>query len=121
MTTLDVGNKLVALCREGKNAEAMKTLYDPNIVSVEAMAPPGGKPESTGIAACEEKGKMWREAHEIHAARAEGPFPNGDRFAVFFSYDVTPRATGKRTTIQEVAVYAVKGDRIVREEFFYQM
>jgi len=121
MSTLDVGKKLVALCREGKNAEAMQTLYDPNIVSVEAMAAPGGSAESTGIAACLERGKMWREAHEIHSARAEGPFPNGDRFAVFFSYDVTPKATGKRMTLNEVAVYSVKGGKIIREEFFYAM
>jgi len=121
MSTLEVGKKLVALCREGKNAEAMQTLYDPNIVSVEAMSMPGGSPESTGVAACLEKGKMWREGHEIHSAHVEGPFPNDDRFAVFFTYDVTPKATGKRMTMNEVAVYTVKGGKIVREEFYYEM
>ena len=36
MTTLEVGKKLVELCKQGKNQEAMDTLYAPDIVSVEA-------------------------------------------------------------------------------------
>jgi hypothetical protein len=32
---------------------------------------------------------------------------------------VTPKATGKRASLQEVAVYTVNGeDKITREEFF---
>jgi hypothetical protein len=35
MTPLEVGKKLVELCNQGKNHEAMETLYAPDIVSVE--------------------------------------------------------------------------------------
>jgi len=121
MTTLDIGNKLVALVRAGQGQEAIETLYAADIVSVEAMAPPGGSRETTGVAACLAKGKHWREANELHGAKVEGPFPHGDRFAAVLTYDITPRASGKRTTLAEVAVYTVKNDKIVREEFFYQM
>jgi hypothetical protein len=38
---------------------------------------------------------------------------------VFFTLDVTPKATGKRTALEEVAVYTVKNDKITREQFFY--
>jgi ketosteroid isomerase-like protein len=121
MNALDVGKKLVALCREGKNHEAMESLYAPDIVSIEAMSPPGGSAESKGLAACFEKGKMWEAGHQIHSARTEGPFPNGDRFAVFFSYDVTQKASGRRFTMDEVGLYTVRDGKIVREEFFYSM
>jgi hypothetical protein len=121
MTTLEVGKKLVGLVREGKSTEAIQTLYDPNIKSVEALAPPGGQKEINGLQACLAKSKQWQEAHEVHSAKAEGPFPHDERFAVFFSFDVTPRATGKRMTMDEVALYTVRNGKIVAEEFFYGM
>jgi hypothetical protein len=121
MTTIEVGKKLVALVREGKSTEAIQTLYDPKIISVEAGLAASGPQQSTGIPACLERGKMWREANEVHSATVEGPFPNGDRFAVFLGYEVTPRATGKRGKIEEIGVYTVRDGKITREEFFYSM
>ena len=44
-----LGRKLVALCREGKNLEAIDQLYASHVVSVEAVAPPGGEREAVGI------------------------------------------------------------------------
>jgi hypothetical protein len=40
MTTLDIANKLVEFCRQGKTEEA-KVLYSPDAISVEPGAPPG--------------------------------------------------------------------------------
>ena len=58
------------------------------------------------------------------AAQGSGPFFNGanpDQFTVFFTLDVTPKATGKRITLEEVAIYTVnKRDQITREQFFYE-
>lgn len=121
MTVLEIGTKLVELVNANKNHEAMETLYHPNIVSVEAGAPPGQSPEVKGLGACLEKGKQFQQRMEVHAGTAEGPYPNGNRFAVFFDYDVTPRAGGPRFHMKEVALYTVEGDKIVREEFFYKM
>ena len=121
MTTLEVGNKLVELVRAGKNAEAMETLYDKDIISVEAGAPGGGPTESKGVGACIEKGQQFRSNHEVHAANADGPFPHDDKFAVFFSYDVTQKDSKQRFKMEEVAVYTVKNGKIVREEFYYSM
>ena len=39
MTTLEIANKLVELCRQGKHREA-KALYAEDAVSVEAFTPP---------------------------------------------------------------------------------
>lgn len=121
MNSTEIGKKLVAMCREGKFEEAMKALYDKNIVSVEAMAPPGGSKEVKSLDACLGKAKHFNETTEVHSARVEGPFPNGDRFAVFFDFDVTHKEQNQRGKMTEVAVYTVKDGKIVHEEFFYTM
>ena len=122
MDALEVGKKLVELCKLGKNHEAMEVLYSPDIVSVEAGAPPGQSPESRGIAAIKGKSAWWNDNHIIHSAEALGPFPHGDRFAVHFTYDITAKHMGnKRMVMDEMALYTVKDGKIVREEFFYTM
>ena len=44
MTTMEIAKKLVDLCRQGKNAEALDTLFADDVVSVEAGVPPGMEP-----------------------------------------------------------------------------
>jgi hypothetical protein len=119
MTTLEVGNKLVALCREGKDNVVLDTLYAPDVVSVEAADMPSMPREQKGLAACHAKAKWWQDNNEVHSVKVDGPFPHGDRFAVRFSYDITRKADKKRTKMDEIALYTVKNDKIVREEFFY--
>jgi hypothetical protein len=121
MTSKEIGNQLVELCRAGKNDDAIKSLYAKDIVSIEAGAPPGQQRETKGLDACLEKSKHWSAAHEVHSASVEGPFPHDDRFTVMFEYDITRRAEKKRFKMKEVALYTVKNDKIVREEFFYSM
>lgn len=121
MTTMEVGKKLVELCRQGKNDEAIQSLYAKDIVSVEAGAPPGQSPETKGLEAVIAKSKWWADNHEVHSAACDGPFPNGDRFIVRFTYDITQKATGNRIKMDEGALFTVKDDKIVREEFFYAM
>jgi ketosteroid isomerase-like protein len=123
-TVKEIGEKLVALCREGRNKEALETLSSPNVVSVEAQGSPQMPAVMEGMAAVRGKGEWWESNHEIHRAEAKGPFPNGDRFAVIFNYEVTPKIgpmAGRRIEMEEVALYTVKDGKIVREEFFYSM
>jgi len=122
--TLSVGKKLVELCREGKNSEAIETLYSPEIVSIEATGSPSMPARIEGLDAVKGKNEWWEKNHEIHDAQAEGPWPNGDRFIVRFKYDITSKAgpmAGKRMTLDETALYTVKGGKITQEEFFYDM
>jgi hypothetical protein len=119
-----IGKKLVEFCRNGLNLEAISSLYSPDIVSVEPMGGPDMPPETRGVQGVVAKNKWWYDNHEIHHAAAEGPFPHGDRFAVIFHYEITPKAgprSGQRAKFSEVALYAVKGGKIIREEFFYDM
>lgn len=118
MNTLDIANKLVDLCRQGKNAEA-KALYAEHAVSVEAIAMPGASQESKGLAAIKAKGDWWRDNHEVHSAALSGPWPNGDRFIVGFQYDVTNKPSGQRMKMDEVGLFTVENGKIVREEYFY--
>lgn len=121
MTTLEIGKELVALCIQGKNCEAIDRFYAPNIESVEAVAMPGMGQTQKGIEAIKGKNQWWRDNHEVHGGVAEGPFPHGDRFIVRFKYDVTPKHTGKRMTMEEMGLFTVQNGKVVKEEFFYTM
>jgi hypothetical protein len=66
--------------------------------------------------ACE----VWQSNNTIHGEKVRGPFFNGSgQFAVHFTFDVTRKATGQRFTIEEVGLYTDQGDKITREQFFY--
>jgi hypothetical protein len=121
MTTQEIADAVVSLCSQGKFEEAMKSLYSPDIVSIEAGAPPGGSRESVGIAAVAAKGQWWAENHEVHSVTVKGPLVAGSHFSVMFALDVTFKPQSKRFTMEEIAVYKVADGRIVWEEFFYSM
>jgi SnoaL-like protein len=121
MTTQEVGQKLVKLCSEGKFAEASETLYSPDIVSIEAAAPPGGSRETKGLAGVKAKGEWWVANHEVHSSTVEGPLVAGSHFAVAFKFDVTFKPQAKRFKMEEIGVYKVADGKVVYEEFFYNM
>ena len=117
MSIQNVAKKFVELCRAGKNFDVMETLYDPKIVSVE-----GDGKETAGQRPVIQKSKDWVADKTFNGETVAGPFFNGanpDQFVVYFTLDVTPKATGKRITLEEVGVYTVKNDKITREQFFY--
>lgn len=123
-STLEVGKRLVELCKKGKHMEAINTLYGPKIVSIEAHSSPAMPARMEGIDAVRGKAEWWEKNHEVHGGNAEGPWPHGDRFIVRFTYDVTAKAgpmAGKRMKLDEAALYTVKDGKVVQEEFFYAM
>ena len=120
MSASEVGKKLVALCREGKNMEAVDTLYSEDIVSVEAAAPPGMDRVSNGIDAVRGKNTWWFENHDVHSVEVDGPYPHDDRFAVRFKFDATHKPSGQRQVLDEVGLFTIRDGKVVREEFFYQ-
>ena len=117
MSVRTVAGKFVELCRQGKNFDVMRGLYAPDIVSVEN----DGR-ETAGQNPVIKKSEDWVSDKTFNGETVAGPFFNGanpDQFAVFFTLDVTPKATGKRISLEEVGVYTVKNDKITREQFFY--
>ena len=124
MTTQEVANQLVALCRAGRNIEAVEMLLSPDVVSVEAMGDETMPAVMNGRDAIRGKNEWWVNNHKVHSSRVKGPYPNGDRFAVIFDFEVTPAVgpmAGKRMRMEEVAVYTVADGKVAREEFFYDM
>lgn len=121
MTTQEVASKLVSLCSQGKFDEATEALYSPDIVSVEAEAPPGMSRESKGIEAIKAKGDWWVANHDVHSVTVEGPLVAGSHFSVAFKMDVTFKPESKRFVMEEIALYKVVDGKIVYEEFFYNM
>ena len=99
--------------------EAIQSLYSQDIVSVEAMPMPNGTREMTGLPTVIGKAQWWMSEHEVHSALVEGPLVSDTRFCVRFKYDVTNKPSGRRMTMDELAVYQVKDGKVVREEFFY--
>ncbi len=121
-STLDIGNRLADLCRQGKNLDAIDTLYAGDVVSVEAQSGGPFPARMQGIEAVRGKNQWWLDNHEIHEGEINGPFPHGDRFIILMKYDVTPKVgptAGQRAVFQEAGLYTVRDGKIVQEEFFY--
>ena len=121
MTTEEVANALVKFCSEGKLDEAINALYSPDIVSVEAGAPPGESREAKGLPAVKAKTDFWTANHDIHSFVVEGPLVAGSHFSVVFKIDVTFKPQNRRFQLEEIAVYKAADGKIVYEEFFYNM
>ena len=119
MNTQEIGKRYVSLCQQGKADTCLDELYAKNAVSVEAVPPPGMERTAKGLDAIRAKGKGWQESHVVHSAEVTGPFPNDNRFAVHFVFDVTDKPTGQRMTMDEVGLFTIEDGKITREEFFY--
>ena len=114
---------LVGHCKNGTEAEGLKTLYAPDAKSVEAADFSGAGAEVQGVEAIAGKHAWWADNFEVHGGSVEGPMYHGeDRFAVIFEIDATEKASGKRNTSKEVAIYTVNDDgKIAMEEFYYNV
>ncbi|QIL39398.1 nuclear transport factor 2 family protein [Pedobacter sp. HDW13] len=119
MTTQEVADQLVQLCREGKNDQAIDELYADDIVSRE---PKGSPMELTeGKAAVKDKTLRWEESvQEIHSATCTDPIVAEHHFSIVMDIDATYKEHG-RMKMSEIAVYEVKDGKIVADEFFYRM
>ena len=120
MSTQEIANRYVALCKEGRFHACLDELFSADAVSVEAAGPPGADLVASGLPAIRAKGEWWYNNHEVHKGEVFGPYPNGDRFAVRFAFDITHKPTGKRMQMDEVGLFTVENGKISREEFFYQ-
>lgn len=121
MTNVQIGRKLVDLCNAGKGLEAVDTLYDEKIVSIEAQGSDEMPARSEGIEAVRGKNNWWYDHHEVHSGKAVGPFcgHRDDQFAALFETDVTDKTSGNRLQLTEVALYTVRAGKVVQEEFLY--
>lgn len=120
-STTAIAQELVALCREGRNFDAISKFYSPKIVSVEPVGSENMPAEMTGIDAVRQKNQWWFDNNEVHKAVTTGPFVGEGQFAVQYDWETTFKPTGQRMKMAEMALYTVKDGKIVREEFFYNV
>lgn len=118
MNTFEIGNKLVDLCKQGKNMEAIEQLYAQDIVSVEPNSTADMPAQTQGIEAIRDKNKWFDETYDINNIEVLGPYPHGDQFTVYFKFDATEKKGAQKVTMDEIALYTTKNGKIVKEEFF---
>jgi limonene-1,2-epoxide hydrolase len=118
MTTTEVANALVALCRESKIDEVQATLFADNAVSIEADESMGPK-EVEGLEAIKAKSIQFQAGVEaFHGATISEPIVADNYFSISWSMDVTMKGQ-ERMTMEEICVYKVEDGKIVLEQFFY--
>ncbi|MEM9340018.1 MAG: nuclear transport factor 2 family protein [Bacteroidota bacterium] len=118
MTTEEVANQLVQLCREGKFDQVYQELFSPDIVSVE----PEGNPTGTvrGMEALKIKGEKWNEmVEEMMASEISDPIVAADHFSCAWKSKVKFKGMEEIVDVDEISVYKVEGGKIVLEQFFY--
>lgn len=123
MSTQQIANRLVELCRTGKGDQAQDELYSKDAVSIEmeGMEAPGMPTVAKGIDAIREKGRQFNASiEEVHGGTVGDPIVMGNWFAVTMTMDATFKGRG-RMNMEEICVYQVKDGKIVREQFFYDV
>lgn len=123
MSAVEVGTKLVELCKDGKGLEAIDTLYAPNVVSIEGQGTEEMPARIEGFDAVRGKSVWWYDNHEVHSLGVAGPFcgHRADQFVVQFDLDVTNKKSGEPLKMSEVGIYTVADGKVVQEEFLYQV
>jgi hypothetical protein len=118
MSTQEIANRLVELCRQGNWEGAQVELFSSD---AESMEPPHsqGLQSVKGLDAIKEKGHQFQNMVEAtHGGYVSDPVIAGNRFAVAMGADVTMKGQG-RMNMEEIAVYDVKDGKIVREQFIF--
>lgn len=117
MTTEQIAERLVALCRKGQNALAQVELYDDDIESIESIKTRLRR--TKGIKKVQRKTAMFFEmAQKIHEYEISDPLIAGNYFSLKMYIDVTLRGVG-RVVLEELCVYHTKNGKIIKEEFYY--
>lgn len=117
MTTQEVANRLVELCRQSLYMEAAIELYSEDIISIEPDGAP--HPRVQGMEAIAKKGEAWREMmHEILSSEISDPLVAENFFSVAMKSKVRMKDDSV-IDMQEICVYQVVGGKVVEEQFFY--
>ena len=117
MTTQQVADRLVELCRQGEIFKAQDELYADDIVCIEPAHSPA--PRTEGKEAVIAKGKMFASMmEERHGGSFSDPQVGGRYFTMAGVIDATMKGMG-RQKLEEVCLYEVKDGKIVYEQFFY--
>ena len=117
MTTQQIADRLVALCREQKWETAQKELFAPDAVSLEPYATPGFAQETKGLPAIIQKGHTFVSMVEkVHSISVSDPLVANESFACTMKMDMVMKGQG-RMNMAELCIYKVKDGKIISEQF----
>ncbi|HVV07445.1 MAG TPA: nuclear transport factor 2 family protein [Puia sp.] len=117
MTTKEIANRLVEICRQGDWEKAQKELFAKDAVSIEPYSTSDFGKETKGLDAILEKGRKWSSmVEEYHDMKVSEPLLADNSFAVTMHMAVTMKGKGKMD-MTELCVYQVKDGKIVSESF----
>lgn len=119
MSTQEVADKLVSLCREGKYVEAYD-LYADDAVSIEMAGMPGDE-VTMGKENIVNAYNEWAESiEEMHDGSVGDPIVAANHFVVPMSMDATFKEQG-RWAMEELCMYQVEGGKIQKAQYFYEV
>ncbi len=117
MTTKEIAERLVALCRQGQFETAQKELFATDAIGIEPYATPAFARETKGLNALIEKGhKFTALIEQVHSITVSDPLVAGSSFACAMQLDVTIKGHG-RMNLNELCIYEIKDGKIISEQF----
>jgi hypothetical protein len=118
MTTKEVANRLVQMCRDGKVEEAKLELFTEETLSIEPAE--GVLPKETkGLKAIQKKAELFISlVEEFYGSTITDPFIAGDYFSIGWISDLQMKGQ-QRQINSEICLYRVKDGKIISEQFFY--
>jgi len=119
MTTQEVANQLVSLCREGKFEEVLEKLYSTDVESIE---PEGSifPNHVKGLSALLDKGKQWEEMiAQVHSSEVSDPLVAENFFSITMKTKVTLTGMSEPINMDELCIYRVENGKVLLEQFFY--
>ncbi len=115
MTTRQIAERLVLLCRAGQFVAAIRELYASDVCQSENGAAPG-----TGRDHLAQACQAWLDSRILHGMDLLGMHVADDSFVLELRYDVTPHATNERLQWCEAGVYRVADGKISDVRFYYK-
>lgn len=118
MTTNQIANRLVELCRKGEFETAQKELFANDAISIEPHSTPAFEKETRGLKAIMEKGQKWNDmVQSVNKLEVSDPIVASSSFACTMNMDVTMK-NKERMDMTELCAYQVKDGKIVAEQFY---
>jgi ketosteroid isomerase-like protein len=116
-STTEVANRLIELCRQGKNLDAVQELYADNILSLEPKGAMNERTEGKAAVTAKETGFVSM-IEEVHSSEVSDALVAGNFFSVTMKMDMTMKGMG-RMQMDEICVFEVKDGKVVFEQFFF--
>jgi SnoaL-like protein len=118
MTTKEIADRLVEMCRDGQVEQAKEELFANDVISLEPYE--GILPKETrGMNAIRTKAELFvSKVENFYGSIISDPVIAGDYFSVAWLTDLQMKGEVRKTN-SEICVYKTKAGKIVLEQFFY--